>query len=108
MAESDWGQKHMCFECQAPFYDMRRKPITCPKCGAAHQPVAILKSAGKPPRRTRLQPTMPVAPVVEPQEEPVASADPEAPELDDAADQDVDDAAAMDDTAEPIGGDQAR
>lgn len=91
MADSNWGRKHVCLACQAPFYDMRREPITCPKCGAAHQPVALLKSDGRPPRRNRLQPTLVTTPVVE-SEDAVASAGPEAPELDDEANEDVDDA----------------
>jgi hypothetical protein len=88
MRETDWGRKHVCTECQAPFYDMRREPITCPKCGAKHQPVALLKSDGRPPRRNRLRPTIVATAPAEP-EEKAAPDDPEAP--DDDADDDVDD-----------------
>ena len=51
MADLRWGRKHVCLACQAAFYDMRRRPITCPKCGVVHQPVAVLKSDGRPPRK---------------------------------------------------------
>jgi uncharacterized protein (TIGR02300 family) len=91
MAELDWGRKHVCRECQAPFYDMRRAPITCPKCGAVHQPVALLKSDGRQPRRNRLQPTLATARAAEPPDEPVTSPDPQTPESDDTADETADD-----------------
>ncbi len=53
MVKMEWGVKRICHSCGAPFYDLRRNPITCPKCGTEYDPEAILKS-----RRTR-------APVVE-------------------------------------------
>jgi uncharacterized protein (TIGR02300 family) len=92
MAKPNWGRKHLCAHCQTPFYDLRRAPIACPKCGTAHEPVALLKSDGRQPRRNRLPPTLAAAPAVEAQDEPAASPDPETPELDDPADEEVDDA----------------
>ena len=53
MVKPEWGVKRICHSCGAPFYDLRRDPITCPKCGSEYDPEAILKS-----RRSR-------APVVE-------------------------------------------
>jgi hypothetical protein len=29
----EWGTKRACQSCSARFYDMRRSPIVCPKCG---------------------------------------------------------------------------
>lgn len=29
----EWGTKRACQSCAARFYDMRRSPIICPKCG---------------------------------------------------------------------------
>jgi uncharacterized protein (TIGR02300 family) len=94
MGETDRGRKHVCTQCEAPFYDMRRTPITCPKCGATHQPVALLKSDGRPPRRNRLRPTIAATAPAE-TEEKAAPDDSEAPD-DDAhehedEDQDADD-----------------
>ena len=100
MSELNWGRKHVCLECQAPFYDMRREPITCPKCGATHQPAVLLKSAGRPPRRNRLQPAQMTTPAVEPEEEAVVSPGPEDPELDAEANEGVDDAEDVDDEVE--------
>lgn len=28
------GQKHTCYRCVTKFYDLRRTPVLCPKCGA--------------------------------------------------------------------------
>ena len=44
MVKPEWGAKRVCHSCGAPFYDLHRDPITCPKCGAAYDPEAILKS----------------------------------------------------------------
>lgn len=48
MAKPEWGAKRICQSCSAPFYDLRRDSIICPKCGARFDPEAVLKS-----RRTR-------------------------------------------------------
>ncbi len=44
----DWGTKRICPNCGARYYDMRRMPITCPKCGAPFDPEALAR-----PRKTR-------------------------------------------------------
>ena len=44
MVKPEWGAKRVCHSCGAPFYDLHRDPITCPKCGAVYDPEAILKS----------------------------------------------------------------
>jgi len=56
MTNPDLGQKRRCLECDAAFYDLKRDPITCPKCGAVHQPVARLKSDGRTPPKGRVFP----------------------------------------------------
>ncbi|MCC7047942.1 MAG: TIGR02300 family protein, partial [Alphaproteobacteria bacterium] len=33
MAKPEWGVKRTCQSCAAVFYDLRRDPIICPKCG---------------------------------------------------------------------------
>ncbi len=43
MAKPEWGAKHRCTSCGKSFYDMLRKPITCPSCGAEHVPEKLLK-----------------------------------------------------------------
>lgn len=44
MAKPEWGTKRICQSCGAPFYDLRRDPIICPKCDATFDPEAVLKS----------------------------------------------------------------
>ena len=35
MPEVEWGVKHICLSCDAKFYDMRKSPAACPRCGTA-------------------------------------------------------------------------
>src|SRR3546814_8365480 len=49
VAKPEWGAKRICHNCGARYYDMRRDPIICPKCGPEFDPEAFLKS-----RRTRV------------------------------------------------------
>ena len=44
MAKLDRGNKRICQNCSAPFYDLRRDPIVCPKCDAVFDLEAVLKS----------------------------------------------------------------
>lgn len=83
MNSPDLGKKRRCTECEAAFYDLNRSPITCPKCGAVHQPVARLKSDGRTPPKGR------VFTKRKPQPEPAVAG--EAPAID--ADFDATDAA---------------
>ena len=38
MPKADLGEKRVCGECGAKFYDLNKDPIVCPKCGA-HRPI---------------------------------------------------------------------
>ena len=46
----EWGTKRTCQSCGAAFYDMRRVPIVCPKCGTQFDPEVFTKT------RRRAQP----------------------------------------------------
>src|SRR4051812_31833832 len=87
MVKPEWGVKRICHSCGAPFYDLRKDPIVCPKCGAEYDPEAILKS-----RRTR-------APVVEEKEAAPAildeEAETEAPEAEEAEEVEEEEVAAV-------------
>lgn len=37
MVKLEWGTKRTCQSCTARFYDLRRSPIVCPKCGEAYE-----------------------------------------------------------------------
>ena len=45
MAKAEWGLKRICPSCGAHFYDMRRDPITCPKCATVFDPAAQVRRA---------------------------------------------------------------
>lgn len=47
------GEKRRCGACSAPFYDMLRTPIQCPKCGVLFKEGAAANSA----RRLKSSPT---------------------------------------------------
>ena len=32
----EWGARRTCKKCNAAFYDLKKDPITCPKCGKIH------------------------------------------------------------------------
>jgi uncharacterized protein (TIGR02300 family) len=56
MSKTEWGVKRRCAKCEAPFYDMLRFPILCPKCGSAFRPdapVARRSAAAKSPVKIR-------------------------------------------------------
>ncbi|HEX6978877.1 MAG TPA: TIGR02300 family protein [Alphaproteobacteria bacterium] len=97
MADQRWGTKRRCTDCGAAFYDMRRTPIICPKCGVKHTPVVLLASDGRGPRKDRRAPFTRVA------AEPVAAsaaAEPET-EAEEAEDVEIDDVVDADETLEP-------
>ncbi len=43
MAKSEWGIKRTCQDCGAPFYDLKKKNIVCPKCGTVFDPAPPAK-----------------------------------------------------------------
>ena len=36
VAKPEWGKKRLCPSCGVKFYDLRRNPVTCPKCDSAY------------------------------------------------------------------------
>ncbi|MBP6985500.1 MAG: FYDLN acid domain-containing protein [Alphaproteobacteria bacterium] len=42
MAKPEWGIKRTCQSCDAFFYDMKKNPITCPKCLSVYDEKALL------------------------------------------------------------------
>jgi uncharacterized protein (TIGR02300 family) len=51
-AKPEWGTKRTCQSCGDPFYDLKKKNIECPKCGAAYNPAP-------PPKTRRPTPSTP-------------------------------------------------
>jgi uncharacterized protein (TIGR02300 family) len=54
LANPDLGQKQVCPNCQAKFYDLGRRPATCPKCATVFDPEEAIRS-----RRVRARTTAP-------------------------------------------------
>jgi uncharacterized protein (TIGR02300 family) len=65
VAKQEWGTKRLCPNCGTRYYDMQHDPIVCPRCGAAFDPEALLKT-----RRTRTAAVAVVEPVAEEEIEP--------------------------------------
>jgi uncharacterized protein (TIGR02300 family) len=62
MPAAELGVKRRCLSCTAPFFDMNRSPIACPKCGAAFTVVELPRHPSAM-RAIRAKIPMPVAPV---------------------------------------------
>ena len=45
MAKPEWGEKRVCLDCGAKFYDMQRSPIVCPTCDTEFVPVVTGRSS---------------------------------------------------------------
>jgi uncharacterized protein (TIGR02300 family) len=92
MAAKDLGTKHTCFKCSTKFYDLRKAPAICPKCGADQKDSPALKAPTPSEKRSRAArpPPPPVVPEVDDAEAEVASDD-------DEEDEDADDDAGDDD-----------
>ena len=80
MAKPAWGKKRVCTNCGARFYDMKKEPAICPKCGTEDTLQPLLK-----PRRTP-------APKPAPKKPPAANDDAEETDVsNDIEDVEVDD-----------------
>lgn len=44
MSKPEWGIKRTCQSCAARFYDLKRAPIVCPKCGHKHDAEDFVKT----------------------------------------------------------------
>lgn len=44
MSKPEWGVKRTCQSCAARFYDLKRTPIVCPKCGHKHDVEDFVKT----------------------------------------------------------------
>ncbi len=51
MNASDRGLKHVCPECTTRYYDLKKKVVACPKCGAKPLETKVPKAA-RPARKT--------------------------------------------------------
>ena len=49
MVKAELGTKRSCPNCAARFYDLKKKPIECPKCGTTFIAEALLPSKAEQP-----------------------------------------------------------
>jgi uncharacterized protein (TIGR02300 family) len=106
LANPELGAKQICPACQSKFYDLNRRPATCPKCGEQFDPEEAIKN-----RRVRARAVTPdyesddEAETKAPKEvEGYEDEADETPEIDAAADE-APPESGDDDNAEPGGGD---
>jgi uncharacterized protein (TIGR02300 family) len=67
VAKPELGTKRLCASCGAKFYDLKKDPIHCPKCGAVYEVVVATRPVWPAPVAPR--PPLPEeAPAPEPQE----------------------------------------
>ncbi len=67
MAKPEWGTKRRCDACGAPFYDLNKRPVVCPKCSTEIK-------VDNPQKAAPVAEAAP-APVAETKAEPVAGAE---------------------------------
>ena len=66
MANPEWGTKRTCLNCGVRFYDLGKKPITCPSCESSFEPEAFVKTrrsrqtAPEEPKSSVAKPETPV------------------------------------------------
>lgn len=99
MAKPEWGTKRICQGCSAPFYDLKRSPIICPKCAAVFDPEATLKSR-RPgaPKEEVVEKPKPKPKPAEPEE--ILAGDEPADTDDILADDDADDDDVLEDASD--------
>jgi uncharacterized protein (TIGR02300 family) len=103
LAAAELGQKQICPNCSAKFYDLNKRPATCPKCQTAFDPEEALRN-----RRIRTrapdydEPEEKEEKVVEDETEGFEEEADETPELDKAAE--AEPIETDDDTEEPEAG----
>lgn len=44
MGKPEWGMKRTCQSCGARFYDLNKRPITCPSCETEFEPEDFMKT----------------------------------------------------------------
>ena len=98
--KAEWGTKRICQSCSAPFYDMRRTPIVCPKGGATFDPEAFTKVRRARPQPVEEKPAPKKKPPVVEDEEVLGADTSEADEFDDIESEDADEEDVIEDASE--------
>ena len=54
LAKPELGEKQICPNCGAKFYDLTKRPAHCPKCATEFDPEEVVKTRRSRPRRGRM------------------------------------------------------
>ncbi len=92
MIKAEWGVKRTCLGCGVRFYDLKRAPVVCPKCGEELD-IAVQQK----PKRSRPAARKPAAKVVVKKTNDLTDDADDADAADDADDVEVDADSANDD-----------
>jgi uncharacterized protein (TIGR02300 family) len=65
VSKPEWGTKRNCQSCGARFYDLRRSPIECPRCGTIFDPETLVRA--RRPRAVAAPVAVAPVPVVKPE-----------------------------------------
>lgn len=87
VVKPEWGNKHICGNCGARFYDMKKEPATCPKCGTVQEAEKRKGKKKAPPKPAETEATK-AAPVAE-AKKPAADGQEDDDILDDEEDDDL-------------------
>lgn len=88
MAKSSIGDKQVCPDCESKFFDLGKKPPTCPKCGAV---IEVVKVKAKPKAKPVPEPVPVPAPVKKAPESDEDEVDPDLDLVEDIDDDLVED-----------------
>ena len=75
MVKAEWGTKHTCQNCGAKFYDLKKTPAVCPKCGTEQTPEKPRLKRASAPQETKAETPAPEATESEDVEEDDIEAD---------------------------------
>lgn len=71
-----FGDRHACFECGCKFYDMKRLPPLCPRCGTdVSKPPVVAVSMALPPDDDIIEEDDDATPTLEDEELPIEDLD---------------------------------
>jgi len=88
VAKSSIGDKQVCPDCESKFFDLGKKPPTCPKCGAV---IEVVKVKAKPKAKPVPEPVPVPAPVKKAPESDEDEVDPDLDLVEDIDDDLVED-----------------
>jgi uncharacterized protein (TIGR02300 family) len=83
VAKPELGSKHQCHQCSTKFFDLNRNPVICPKCGAVQQIASPRATRAIVPEKEEVEAEQGLELV------PLEEAEPAEPNLEPAADDDV-------------------